>query len=187
MPRWCQCYQCQQLNRPRPGESRHAGLIMYPMVQRSEPQDPQQPAQDRGAQARGGQADRPRPTQLRIAPDLGRPAQLRGAQEQDREQLRAAHRDLGLPQEPPDQDVECQEGSAGSRRRHRPLYRRVFNYVRQAWTGVKSALGIWMDVLCWMVAWRMDSPLFVRCSQSIELFLTRYITYTKYISCYLTI
>lgn len=28
------------------------------------------------------------------------------------------------------------------RRRHRPLYRRLFHYVRTAWTGVKFALGM---------------------------------------------
>lgn len=39
-------------------------------------------------------------------------------------------------------DAEQQESSSTSRHRpHRPLYRRFFSYVREAWTGVKFALG----------------------------------------------
>lgn len=39
-------------------------------------------------------------------------------------------------------DVEQQESSSSLRHRpHRPLYRRFFSYVREAWTGVKFALG----------------------------------------------
>lgn len=37
-----------------------------------------------------------------------------------------------------------EEEGAPTKRPPRPLYRRLINYVRQAWTGVKFALGIWL-------------------------------------------
>lgn len=43
-----------------------------------------------------------------------------------------------------DGDSETEDDSCDAIRHHRsrrPLYRRFFNYVREAWTGVKFALG----------------------------------------------
>lgn len=40
------------------------------------------------------------------------------------------------------EDIEQQESTSQLRHRtRRPLYRRFFSYVREAWTGVKFALG----------------------------------------------
>lgn len=38
-------------------------------------------------------------------------------------------------------DEEAVEENSIRRRHRRPLHRRFFTYVREAWTGVKSALG----------------------------------------------
>lgn len=43
----------------------------------------------------------------------------------------------GEAEAPPAPDAE----TPARRRRHRPLYRRLFHYARTAWTGVKFALG----------------------------------------------
>lgn len=45
-------------------------------------------------------------------------------------------------QQPKDQDSETEDScDVIHHRSRRPLYRRFFNYVREAWTGVKFALG----------------------------------------------
>lgn len=43
------------------------------------------------------------------------------------------------------EDLDDEEEGTAPKRPPRPLYRRLFNYVRQAWTGVKFALGIFLD------------------------------------------
>lgn len=46
------------------------------------------------------------------------------------------------PDDDEEEEEEPQEDSSTLQHRsRRPLYRRVFNYVREAWTGVKFALG----------------------------------------------
>lgn len=40
-----------------------------------------------------------------------------------------------------------EEEGTSTKRPPRPLYRRLINYVRQAWTGVKFALGIYLSHL----------------------------------------
>lgn len=58
-------------------------------------------------------------------------------QQQQQQRQRQEEREQDL------EDIEQQdEGSTQIRHRsHRPLYRRFISYVREAWTGVKFALG----------------------------------------------
>lgn len=50
---------------------------------------------------------------------------------------------VGLPPGALDnEDNGDEEEGTAPKRPPRPLYRRLINYVRQAWTGVKFALGI---------------------------------------------
>ncbi|KAG5872713.1 hypothetical protein JTB14_035534 [Gonioctena quinquepunctata] len=47
-----------------------------------------------------------------------------------------------LQEQIPPSDEEEQEEDSYKKRPRRPFHRRVFSYVREAWTGVKSALGM---------------------------------------------
>lgn len=50
--------------------------------------------------------------------------------------------ELNRQSQPKDKDSETEDScDVIHHRSRRPLYRRFFNYVREAWTGVKFALG----------------------------------------------
>lgn len=104
---------------------------MYPMVQRQPPHQqphPQQPLEARSSSP--------------VQPDPGRPQPQPDAVAQDPERQ---------------DDQEEQEHHHHHRHRRRPLIRRVFNYVREAWTGVKSALDSELEDLETPPRYRPDS------------------------------
>ncbi|XP_017780073.1 PREDICTED: transcription factor TBF1-like, partial [Nicrophorus vespilloides] len=106
--------------------------MMYPMVQRDQ-QQPQEP-------------------------------EPRQSQSQPRHQQEAAaclqhqHQQQQKNQQQQQDDPESQEDpDAPKTRVKRPLFRRVYNYVREAWTGVKSALDSELEDLETPPRYRPDS------------------------------
>lgn len=107
--------------------------MMYPLAQRNK-QSSQETQQKVGVQTVAGSIQQER-VQLQqnqvIKIQQGLQKTNKGHQDQNQENCRQSDQQL---------DIE-EQGIEQIPRRKRPLVRRVITYFRQAWTGVKSALG----------------------------------------------